>query len=251
MMLFNKQIGVFAFFIYTLYSNGNLSAQSTTEDRRQLYWTRYYAEISLGESYRIDAEVGNRRFATPHAQYQHFGRITFLKSISDNFEWGTGLNYNELHSINSALRLPEIRPHQQIEAQHGFGNFEFVHRLRTEQQFLRDSTQLRVQGEIVGESLDNTSSFTFRARYLLGIRLNMVDKDDKAGHFQLELRSEIIGNAVRNEEFDQFRAYAGIVYKLLDPLALELGYMKYYEKEYVNNILFNFDVLRFTLRHKL
>lgn len=160
--------------------------------------------------------------------------------LLDEIKLGLGISYSLGFSDLSSLVVPEIRPHQQIEAEHGKSRLKFDHRIRVEQPFVRDT---------VREELQSSYDFTLRGRYRF--RLVYTVKDKKEKHMALQWSNEIILKMQQEEAFDQYILYGGINYYLTPIARLDVGYMKYFEREYQNDVLFNYDIIRLTLRHFL
>jgi len=216
-----------------------------------LYWTRYYIEWELPNKLQLDAEVDNRRFFSPARQFQTITRSTLYYMKNDNFNFGAGLAYSQLYSIYTSTIQPEIRPHQEVNFRYDHNRWNFNHRIRTEQRFRGDTLRTFIPPEEVNEIVEDSYSFDFRVRYEFTTDFTLLDKDRKQGHWNIQVSTEVMVHMDWDEWLDTTRIYAGLQYYLSDRIRLELGYLRSTEKEYQYDILFNYDNLRFTFRHKL
>lgn len=216
-----------------------------------VYWTRYYVEWELSDKFQLDAEVDNRRFFSPSRQFQTISRSTLYYMKSDNFNFGAGLAYSQLYSIYTPIIQPEIRPHQEVNFTYDYNRWNFNHRIRTEQRFTGDTLRTFIPQDEVNEILEDSYSFDFRVRYEYTTDFSIIDKSRKQGHWNLQVSTEVMAHMNWDEFFDTTRIYGGFQYYMTDRIRLELGYLRSTEKDYRYNILFNYDNLRFTFRHKL
>jgi hypothetical protein len=216
-----------------------------------VYWTRYYVEWELSDKLQLDAEVDNRRFFDPARQFQTIARSTLYYLKSDNFNFGAGIAYSQLYSIYTTVIQPEIRPHQEVNFRYDHNRWNFNHRIRTEQRFRGDTLRTFIPPEKVIEIIDDSYSFDFRVRYEFTTDFTIVDKSRQQGHWNVQVATEVMAHMDWEEFFDSTRIYAGLQYYLSDRIRLELGYLRSTEKDYRYDILFNYDNLRFTFRHKL
>jgi hypothetical protein len=216
-----------------------------------VYWTRYYVEWELPNKFQLDAEVDNRRFFTPARQFQTIARSTLYYMKTDKFNFGAGLAYSQLYSVYTPVFQPEIRPHQEVNFKYTHDRWNFNHRIRTEQRFRGDTLRTFVPPEEVNEIIRDSYSFDFRVRYEFTTDFTIVDKNREKGHWNIQVATEIMVHMDWDEWLDTTRIYAGLQYYLSDRIRLELGYLRSTEKEYEYDILFNYDNLRFTFRHKL
>ncbi|WP_194776986.1 DUF2490 domain-containing protein [Pararhodonellum marinum] len=217
----------------------------------EVYWTRYYLEWGLSDKLQLDVEVDNRRFFDPSRQLQTIARTTLYYMKSDNFNVGAGIAYSQLYSLYTPTIQPEIRPHQEVNFTYSENRWNFNQRIRTEQRFRADTLRTIIPTNEVIETIQDSYSFDFRVRYQFSTDFSLVDKDRERGHWNIQVSTEIMAHMDWEEFFDTARIYAGLQYYLSDQIRLELGYLHSAEKEYRYDILFNYDILRFTFRHKL
>jgi hypothetical protein len=263
-LIFEPKISKFlymkAFFVFCLSLFLSISYNSYSQDELRetndleeggLYWIRYYIEWEIAEKWQIDVEVESRTFFSPSRQYQSIIRSTLFYKKTDKLNFGAGLAYSQVHSIWTPVVQPEIRPHQETNYRHDLGGrWHLNHRLRTEQRFRGDTTRTFITAQEVEEEMEPTFSFNLRVRYELSVDYDIIDKDRKKGHLHAQAIGEIMVRP-ESEYFDTFRYYTGLRYYLTDNLRLELGFLKHIEREREFDFFYNYNALRFTVRHKL
>ncbi|KEO74906.1 DUF2490 domain-containing protein [Anditalea andensis] len=238
--------------IFSLFSQHSMAQRTANElEDGGLYWTRYYLEWELSDKLQLDAELDNRRFFDPNRQFQTIVRSTLYYMKNDHFNFGAGLAYSQLYSIYTPVIQPEIRPHQEVNFTYSHNRWNFNHRIRTEQRFRGDTLRTFIPPEEVNEIIEDSYSFDFRVRYEFTTDFTLLDKNRKQGHWNMQVSTEVMAHLDWDEFFDTTRIYAGLQYYMTDRIRLELGYLRSTEKEYQYDILFNYDNLRFTFRHKL
>lgn len=243
---------LFLLLLFSTSSFGQDQLRETSElEQGGLYWTRYYIEWELSDKLQLDVEAENRRFFTPSRQYQFISRGTLYYLHSDAWNIGVGMAYSQMHSIWTPTLQPEIRPHQETNYTHDHGRWNFNHRLRIEQRFIGDTIRTFITPEEVQETLEGTYSFNMRYRYEFTTDFDLIDKDRKKGHLHAQTFAAIMVRTDEDNIFDTFRYYAGLRYYLTDFIRLELGYMRHLEREHEYDFNFDYDVIRFTVRHKL
>jgi hypothetical protein len=161
------------FFIGSFFS---VTAQDRVVDKKYTYWTRAYLEVKLNEKAKLDLEIDNRRYIVPHRQFQTLGRFTLEVRQNSWLSIGTGMAYSLLYSQLSNLTQPEIRPHQEVNIDHGSGNWKFNHRLRLEQRFIQDTIRQTSAGAGFNEFNEDTYSFSFRSRYQAAVAYTVINQ---------------------------------------------------------------------------
>jgi hypothetical protein len=215
-----------------------------------LYWTRYYLEWGISEKFQLDSEIENRRFFGVGQQYQTVARTTLYYLLQD-FNIGAGIAYSGLYSLFTPTVQPEIRPHQEVNWNHGSGRWDFNHRIRLEERFRGDTIRTYLSSGDAQERNLDSFSFSLRTRYEFVTTFALVDKEGQKGQLEVLLATEIMVNDNLNEFLNTYRMYVGAQYFLTDKILLELGFLKSVEKEYDYDILYNYNNLRFTFRQRL
>jgi hypothetical protein len=218
-------------------------------DKKYTYWTRAYLEVKLNEKAQLDLEIDNRRYIVPHRQFQTLGRFTVEVRQNSWLSIGTGMAYSLLYSQLSNLTQPEIRPHQEVNINHGSNKWKFNHRLRLEQRFIQDTIRQTNAG--INEFNEDTYSFSFRSRYQAAVAYTVINKENSKGHLDLNASSEIMLNARTNELFNTYRQYTGLTYFLGDRSSLELGYLLSFEMNHTYNTMFDYNNIRLTYRQRI
>lgn len=233
-----------------IFSYGEIGAQDLVIDKKITYWTRAYLEYQLNDPVTLDLELENRRYFVPHDQMQTILRFTLHARIYPWLTVGSGMGYSLEYSELTKLSIPEIRPHQEVNASHSKDNWDFAYRLKLEQRFIQDTTRIFNNNQVL-ENREDSFSFGFRSRYNVGAEYALIQRDKEKGHFTIQGNSEIMFTDTFRQFFDTFRQYVGFRYFLSKSSILELGYMLSLEKNYRYNILFDFDNIRFTFRQNL
>ncbi|WP_198675396.1 DUF2490 domain-containing protein [Pleomorphovibrio marinus] len=241
----------FFFLLVTFFLQTGAQAQISTFEEGWLYWTRYFLEVETGEKTNLGIELDNRRFAEESRQYQSIGRASLLHQKKDWVSYGGGISYSMLYSLFTDVIQPEIRPHQEVNFSYSEDRFSFNHRIRIEQRFVGDTVRHINSEEKVTEELSGTYSFTLRSRYMMAMDINLLDKEEKGGHLNFETNAEIMVNDSIDEWLNTLRYYFGVKYFLSENLQIQLGFLKSIEREYEFDTLFDYENLRFTLRHQI
>lgn len=235
--------------IFFLVNFIQVKGQDRVVDKKFTYWTRAYLEVGLNEKVQLDLEIDNRRYIIPHRQFQTLVRFTLVFQQNSWLSFGSGMTYSLLYSQLTDLTQPEIRPHQEVNMEHGANRWNFNHRLRLEQRFTQDT--IRNTNGVVNEYRDNSFNFSFRSRYEVAVAYTVINKDEKRGHLDLNSSSEIMLNARLRELFNTYRQYAGITYFLSDRRSLELGYLLSFELNHTYDTMFDFNNIRLTYRQRI
>lgn len=208
------------------------------QDRKSLYWTIYFNQLSIGK-WQVNSEVENIRLFSPHEQNQFLIGTIGLYKFTDKVKAGSGFTYIRLYDENKdGFVIPALRPFQQVDVKHGTETLNLEHRLRTEQRFVRDTIQQR---------LLDSHDFTFVNRYRIQVEYSFAKKE--TGHFALQLSEEVFINLSSSKEtFDQNRLYAGFVFQPAKTIALGLGYMWLYQNK-KSKVDENRDIIHFVFQH--
>lgn len=218
-----------------IFSQANAQNETTS-----FYWTRYYQELTKGD-FKLETEVDNRRYFSLHSQRQFITRTTFLYEIVAGLNAGLGLSYARELNKQSNLFIPEWRPHQQVEFDHGNRKLHFNHRLRTEQMFIRKA---------YNEILTDEYNFTFRIRYRLLATVDLIKKEESKGYLGVQFRTESFFTKDSKWKMSEYRFYGGTIFQPFENTAFELGYMWLHQlnKDQKDNL---WNVFRLTIRHYL
>lgn len=196
-------------------------------------------------------ELDNRRFAEVDRQYQSIGRASLMHQPNDWISFGGGLSYSMLYSLFTEVIQPEIRPHQEVNFSYEEDRFKFNHRIRIEQRLLGDTLRQVSNGEVIEEERLGTYDFSLRSRYQMSMGVILLNKNEEKGHLNFETNAEVMVNDSLEEWLDTLRYYLGLKYYFSKDLQVHLGFLKSIEKEYRFDTLFDYENVRFTLRHRI
>jgi long-subunit fatty acid transport protein len=150
------------------------------------------------------------------------------RKLSKNTEGSLGFTYSDVWQGN--LPVPELRPFQEFFLFTKINDkWRFSQRFRTEQRWFHNYS---------GESLTSGYNFKFRFRYMPRLEYRLTDK------WILKSNAELM---YHNDDFDQWRAYGGVEYKIKKDLSLEVGYLKLLQKRANNKGYFDRDNVRITI----
>ncbi|MCC9135465.1 DUF2490 domain-containing protein [Pontibacter silvestris] len=214
---------------------------------QNLFWMRYNNQLILNQKWIIQSEVDNRMFLSPVKEHHLVTRAQARYALNPAVTLGAGLTYALQHPQNpdseSDLVVPELRPQQDITLKQTLGKVILSHRYQVDERFIRKAD---------GEQLSKTYTFNFRFRYRLQGEIH-VFKTAK-NELKMVLNDEVMLNTGKNVQlntFDQNRIYAGLQWGLSPQMALELGYMNWYQQRPSGKEFYQRNITRLSLFHKL
>lgn len=218
-------------------------------DKQQLIWYGYYNSLKFNENWTLRSEIQERQFVNPTSQHQLVFRSNLERKIADNLQGFVGMtwffqNSNDPNS-SSNLTVPELRPDVGFASKQSYKFVTFNHRYKLEARFFHDVFQEALIG---GYRFSN-----FRFRYQLGFDIPVYKKNGKE-KVVFKLKDEIMfnfGKKIVKNTFDQNRIYAAIHYKLNKAIAIELGYMNWFQQQKSGIDFYNRDILRFSIFHNI
>jgi Protein of unknown function (DUF2490) len=224
-----------------------LSAQKSIT-RQNLYWTRYYNQLALGEKWTWHNEIDNRRFFRPNRQHHLIAHTRLHYHLSPNAEVGFGFTYSlqNPHDPHAGIDLavPEKRGVQELDWNHSLSKrFSLQHRWRIDERFIH-----RNNGKELLEGYDVNVRFRYRLQVACAIR-----KANTQNATILKIADELMVNAGKTivyNHFDQNRIYVALEQKFGRHLSAELGYLYWYQQRPAGNQFFERNIIRFTLYHK-
>jgi Protein of unknown function (DUF2490) len=183
----------------------------------QSYWIRLYVQGKINTNWTWQLEADERRFIKPDRQMQFIAHATVQRKLCKSTGIGGGLTFSEVNAV------PEWRLFQELNWTKPLGDaVKLSVRFRPEQRFFH-----------LGE---NNWDQRFRWRY----RLQLV--------YALNQGISIKGSEElmrQNGDFDQNRLYGALNFKISKKVAVEVGYLKIYQKR-TEARFFSRDVLRTT-----
>lgn len=237
--------------IYTTVILASLTAPAIAQKKnivhQQMIWYGYNGKYNLSPYWNINLEVEDRRFAFPdRQQYWVLPRIGLYRKLSSGWAVGAGFTYYLNNSPGdpnkgTAITIPELRPHEELDYKQQVGKLEISHRYKLEERFQHHND---------GKQLTPGYIFNFRARYRLQLQYPLT----KSGNLSAKASDEILlnfGHAIVANTFDQNRIYAGLNYKVSEKVQLELGYLNWFQEQSDGQTYLDRDVLRFTFFHNI
>ncbi|MBL7818257.1 MAG: DUF2490 domain-containing protein [Saprospiraceae bacterium] len=196
--------------------------------KQQTYWMRVYARVKLNDKWSWQIEADNRRLFGENQQVQFIAHTHLHRKFGKNTEGSLGFSFSEVWQGD--LPVPELRPFQEFYVfQNLSKKWRFSHRFRTEQRWFHNYQST---------SLTEGYNFKFRMRYMPRLEYRATSK------WIFKSNAELM---YHTDDFDQYRYYGGVEYKILTDLSLEAGYLKVYQKRANNKGYFDRNNLRVTL----
>ena len=228
------------------------SAQKKVTNQ-DLLWYGYYLTAKIGDKTEFLGEIQERHYINPSAQHQLIFRGNIRYKLIRTWKVSGGMTYF-LQSPNdpksdSYVIVPELRPDIGIETKQKFNHFSLSHRFKAEARFFHN-----VDSE--NDRLERGYSFgNFRFRYQFGIDVPIAKFENlNKSELVLKLRDEVMlnaGPAIDENTFDQNRISGSVYYKLNKNIALELGYMNWYQRRATGHSYYDRDIIRFSFHHTL
>jgi hypothetical protein len=216
-------------------------------NQQSLLWTRYYNQIDLNNKWSLHSEFDNRIFINTIKENLFMLRINGRYKINKNTEIGSGFSYFSVSTqdpeINSNFNIPEYRGQQDITWKKEFENSTLIQRFQIEERFFHNANK---------QSLLPGTKYNWRFRYRFQADFYWWKKKDQ--YLKTIAYDEIMINAGRNiikNTFDQNRIYGAFQYGINKNIALELGYLKSFQKRASGVDYFDRDIIRFTFFHKI
>lgn len=236
------------FLLLLLLLNPGVKAQKTTT-HQNLYWLRYYNQLSINNKWSWHNEIDNRRFFDHNRQHHLIMHSRLHYKIIQNADIAFGLTYSlqspQDPNSTTGLVVPEIRLVQEINLNNPLSKrFTLQQRLRIDERFIHKNN---------GIDLLDGYAFNFRFRYKLQANYK-INKDEAKNPTILKVADEIMINAGSNiiyNQFDQNRIYAALEQGINKNISFELGYLYWYQQRAIGNKFFVRDIIRLTLYHKI
>ncbi|WP_276497883.1 DUF2490 domain-containing protein [Pontibacter litorisediminis] len=181
-------------------------------------WYMYFGDHKFAEKWGVHAELQLRRHNTFQDPQQLLVRTGINYDLAPNAMFTLGYGYIETHPYGDypvADKFPEQRIYQQLQLKGNLARLGLGHRYRLEQRWVKQP---------------GASAYTYlnRARYMLKATMPLAGTTLEPKEFFLAAYDEVFvgfGKNVRQNIFDQNRAYAALGYKFSTTASLELGYL--------------------------
>lgn len=229
--------------------SGQYSFAQKETINQSLYWTRYFNQLALTPKLTWHNEIENRQFFEHNRQHHFIIHSRLHHKIFKRADFAAGFSYGRQspHTTDSESRLsiPELRPYQEVNITNLYSRrFALQQRLRVDERFIKRNNDV--------ELLDGYQ-FNFRFRYRLqaSITLSKLESEKLTA---LKIADELMINAgdkILYNQFDQNRIYLGIEQGIAKGLALELGYLNWYQQRPSGKEFFARDIVRITFHHKI
>jgi Protein of unknown function (DUF2490) len=181
-------------------------------------WYMYFGDHKFAEKWGVHAEVQLRRHNTIKDPQQLLIRTGINYDLTPSAMFTLGYGFIETHPYGdypAAATFPEQRLYQQLQLKGNLSRLGLAHRYRLEQRWIKQP-----------DATDYT--YLNRARYMLKATLPLAGTSLEPKEFFLAAYDEVFvgfGENVKQNIFDQNRAYAALGYKISKTASLELGYL--------------------------
>ncbi|MDA6069130.1 DUF2490 domain-containing protein [Flavobacterium sp. AC] len=228
--------------------NPFLSAQSLKKtDQQTLTWIRYYNILPITEKWAIHPEFDNRSFVNPLHENLFVIRAQGRYRIHKNIDLGSGLAYFNVNTqdphVDPDFAVPEYRIQQDVTFINDIAKITFHNRFQLEERFIQKATKTALLDDF---------SFAYRFRYRLQSTFDLWKKDKQS--LKATISDEIMFNFGKDNKrntFDQNRIYAALRYHFNPNIALELGYLKSFQRRSSGVDFYDRDIIRFTVYHRI
>ncbi len=227
-----------------------LNAQKSITTQ-SLIWYGYFQTIQFSSNYYWQSEIQERHFINPIEQHQLMIR-GHLHKLLGNSGWETSAGMciflqspNDPISPNRLI-TPELRPHIEFANKQKLNHISLDHRYRMEGRFFHNTNMDKTELE-EGFGFGN-----YRFRYRLQATIPILKIDSKRS-LRLKVSDEIhinLGSKIIKNVFEQNRIYGGISIDLLSNLALDLGYLNWFQQRSSGDF-YNRNIFRITVFHKI
>lgn len=219
----------------------------TTQD---LVWFAYTSTYKFNDHWSVSLDVQERRFINPGAQHQFLIRPTLIRSLGSGWDAGFGgcvfwQSPQDPYST-STLVVPELRPHAELNQRQKLRYFNINQRYKVEARFFHNT-----------EGQELASGYTFgsiRIRYRFGIDVPLVrTADKKLDRLTFRVNDEILINAgekIVANTFDNNRFYVGLASNITPGLAVEVGYMNWFQERSSGKDFYDRNIARIAIAQK-
>ncbi len=216
---------------------------------QNLYWIRYYNQLTLNPKLTWHNEVDMRRFMENSRLHHVIAHSHLHYKILPILDVAFGLTFSQQNpqfpDATSNLSVPEFRMFQEVTNSLIFSKRVFLnYRFRLDERFIRKNNGITLfEG--------NDFNFRFRLRPQLNIILSKLESKTPTN---LKISDEIMvnfGGEILYNHFDQNRVYVAIEKGLSKNFSLEVGYLYWYQQRASGKDFFDRNILRLTVLHKI
>lgn len=211
--------------------------------QQQQMWYGYYNKLRISDNWEVNSQIEERQFYNPTAQYQFVVRTNLDRKILENINVSAGFvlffhNPNDPNS-QSKLTIPELRPDIGFNSKRKFRYFTMSNRYKLEARFMHQNN---------GSELGNGFVFSnFRFRYQIGFEVPLLKQIPQISFVAKDEIMFNFGKKITKNVFDQNRLYFALNYKLSKQLALEAGYLNYFQQTSKGDVFYERDIVRFSI----
>ena len=218
---------------------------------QSLYWLRYFGKYAVSDNWQLNFEIEDRRFFKNNRQSNWFlPRVGVERKLGSGVAVGAGFTYYLASnpadpSKETAVTVPELRPHQYLNIAQKLSKLELSHRFQMEERWVRNST---------ATELLPGYSFQGRVRYRFQLKYPLLPAHEGAGGLDAIASDELllnVGSKIVANTFDQNRLYLALNYGLSKAFQVELGYLNWFQERGSGVDYYNRDIARLTIYHRL
>lgn len=203
---------------YVLLPNKAHAQSGRVKDYNNNGWYMYFGDHMLTDKWGLHTEAQIRRANVLRDPQQFLIRTGINYNLTNTAVFTLGYGLIETYPYGdfpAADDFPEQRIYQQLQLKGNIERVGLTHRYRLEQRWVKSPV---------------TDDYTYlnRARYMLKATLPLIGPSIDANEPFLAVYDEVFvgfGHNIRQNIFDQNRAYAALGYKFSNAATLELGYL--------------------------
>ena len=207
-------------------------------------WYMYFGDHKFSDKWGIHTELQLRRHNTIKDPQQLLIRTGINYDLTPNAMFTLGYGFIETHPYGdypAAGKFPEQRIYQQLQLKSNVALISLSHRYRLEQRWIKQP---------------DADDYTYlnRARYMIKATLPLAGKTLEASELFLAAYDEVFvgfGKNIKQNIFDQNRAYVALGYIISNSSTLELGYLNQIVQK-TNGVVFEHNhTLQISFFHNL
>lgn len=215
------------------------------------YWIRYYGKYTVSDTWNLSFEIEDRHFFKNNRQSNWFlPRVAAERNLGKGWSAGAGFTYYLASNPadpakQTAVTVPELRPHQYLTSSQTLGNMGISHRFQLEERWIHNSTS---------SALTPGYHFQGRVRYRFQLKYPLIRRETAKGNLSAIASDEIllnVGHEIVANTFDQNRIYFGLNYGISRAFQVELGYLNWFQERSSGNQYYQRDIARLTIYHDL
>ncbi len=210
-------------------------------EQQNLVWTRYSLKLKFDSHWSASQELENRTYWFPWRQHQFVSRSMGRYQLKNGFGIGTGFAYflqalPQDPEVKEYSNQPEIRPEFELSYMHNISDkISINHRHWTELRYFKLEDEDYEFGN-------------YRFRYKLELQYRPSTTITFRAFDEIFINA---GKNITNNVFDQNRIGASILYMPWKNFGVELGYIKWYQKQPSGIDFYDRNIIRFTIHQTI